>query len=339
MILLSKQQSKRNLREGNFMKHRKLMIGIGSGIGMIVLCLLISYSLTDQEKITLNDTVRAALPGQFVNLPLGVVHYELAGPENAPTVVLVHGFSVPYYIWDPTFEALTQAGYRVLRYDLYGRGFSDRPEKTYDLDLFITQLEELLPALNIQGPVDLAGLSMGGPIVASFANHHPDQVRSLILVDPEVAPVSTRRIFPLNIPLIGEYLMTVYVAPVELPKTQSDDFYRPDRFPDWEAMYRVQLQYKGFRQAILSTIRLQPRMDSLGEYGAVARQNFPILLIWGREDKTVSSADIQQLVKLIPGIELHIIEEAGHIPQYERPEAVDPLLVEFLTGLKARSAP
>jgi len=321
------------------MKLRRLMILIGSGIAIIVLCLLIPYRLTDQEKITLSDTVRAALPGQFVKLPLGVVHYELSGPDKAPTVVLVHGFSVPYYIWDPTFEALTQSGFRVLRYDLYGRGFSDRPEKTYNLELFVTQLEDLLPALNIQGPVDLVGLSMGGPIVARFANNHPDQVRSLTLIDPEVAPVSTQRIFPLNIPLVGEYFMTVYIAPVELPKTQLDDFYRPERFPDWEAMYRIQLQYKGFRRAILSTIRALPGMDSLVEYGAVGRQNLPALLIWGREDKSVSSTDMQQLVKLIPGIDYNIIEEAGHIPQYERPEVVNPLLVEFLNGLIVRPVP
>jgi pimeloyl-ACP methyl ester carboxylesterase len=98
-------------------------------------------------------------------------------------------------------------------------------------------------------------------------------------------------------------------------------------------MYRVQLQYKGFRRAILSTIRAMPGMDSLVEYAAVGRQNLPTLLIWGREDKSVSSDDMQQLVKLIPGIEYQIIEEAGHIPQYERPEIVNPLLVEFLNGL------
>jgi pimeloyl-ACP methyl ester carboxylesterase len=321
------------------MKTRRLGIIIGSGIVVIVLILLITYSLTNQEKITLNDTVRTSLPGQFVKLPLGVVHYELAGPETAPTVVLVHGFSVPYYIWDPTFAALTQAGFRVLRYDLYGRGFSDRPEINYNLDLYDSQLAELLPALNIQGPVDLVGLSMGGPIVASFANHHPDRIRSLILIDPEVAPVSIRQIFPLNLPLAGEYLMTVYVAPEQLPKSQPADFYNPDKFPDWEAMFRVQLQYKGFRGAILSSIRLMPTMDAAAEYGAVGKRNLPVLLIWGREDKSVSAADIQQLEKLIPGIESHIIEEAGHIPQYERPEVVNPLLVDFLNGLKIPSVP
>jgi len=321
------------------MKLRRKMINIGSGIAIIALLLLITYSLADQEKITLNDTVRLTLPGQFVKLPLGVVHYELAGPDSAPTVVLAHGFSIPYYIWDPTFEALTQAGFRVLRYDLYGRGFSDRPEVTYNLELFVTQLEELLPALNIQGPVDLVGLSMGGPIVARFANHHPDQVRSLVFIDPEVAPVSTQRIFPLNIPIVGEYFMTTYVTPVQLPKTLSESFFRPEKFPDWEAKFRVQLQYKGFRRAILSTIRTMPGMDSLVEYAAVGRQNLPALLIWGREDRTVSSANMQQVVELIPGIEYHIIDEAGHIPQYELPGVVNPLLVEFLNGLKERSEP
>ena len=316
------------------MKMRRLVIIFGSGITVIILILLITYSLIDQEKITLNDTVRASLSGQFVNLPLGIVHYELAGPETAPTIVLVHGFSVPYYIWDPTFAALTQAGFRVLRYDLYGRGFSDRPEKDYNLDLYDSQLEELLPALNIQGPVDLVGLSMGGLIVASFANHYPDQVRSILLIDPEVAPVSIWQIFPLNLPLVGEYLMTVYVAPVQLPKSQSADFYRPDKFPDWEAMFRVQLQYTGFKRAILSSIRLMPAMDATAEYGAVGKLKLPALLIWGREDKTVSAADIQQIEELIPGIEYHTIEEAGHIPQYERPEVVNPLLINFLNGLK-----
>jgi len=321
------------------MKMRRFAIIFGSGIIGIVLILLISYSLLDQEKITLNDTTRTSLPGQFVQLSLGVVHYELAGPETAPTIILVHGFSVPYYIWDQTFAALTQAGFRVLRYDLYGRGFSDRPEKDYNLDLYDSQLEELLPALNLQGPLDLVGLSMGGPIVASYAKQHPDQVRSLILIDPEVAPVSIPQIFPLNLPLVGEYLMTVFVAPVQLPKSQSADFYRPDKFPGWEAMFRVQLQYKGFRQAILSSIRLMPSMDAVAEYSAVGKQNIPVLLIWGREDKTVSAADIQQLEKLIPGIEDHVIDTAGHIPQYERPEVVNPILVDFLNGLNNPSVP
>ena len=80
------------------------------------------------ETEELNDTVRANTPGSFVLLSDGYTHYELGGDENGEPVVLVHGFSVPYFIWDPTFDFLTKSGFRVLRYDLFGRGYSDRPE-------------------------------------------------------------------------------------------------------------------------------------------------------------------------------------------------------------------
>ena len=62
------------------------------------------------ETEVLDDAARANLPGRFVRLPDGVVHYELGGHELGQPVVLVHGFSVPYYIWDPTYEALAEAG-------------------------------------------------------------------------------------------------------------------------------------------------------------------------------------------------------------------------------------
>lgn len=98
--------------------------------------------------------------------------------------MLVHGFSVPQFIFEPTFTFLTEQGFRVLRYDLYGRGFSDRPDKRYDIDLYVGQLANLLDALEIREPVSLVGLSMGGPITATFTVRFPQRVRKLVLIDP-----------------------------------------------------------------------------------------------------------------------------------------------------------
>src|SRR5271169_4886577 len=117
-----------------------------------------NYRHFDQETKTLAGAARQtpevmAYGGSYVSLGAGVTHFELAGPPDAPTVVLVHGFSVPYYIWDPTFDALTAAGFRVLRYDLFGRGWSDRPNARYDAEFFDQQLLQLLDALGIRGPV------------------------------------------------------------------------------------------------------------------------------------------------------------------------------------------
>ena len=312
------------------MNLRKLLKTISGTVNILLLVLVAAYLIGDDEKSTLDNEIRSALPGRFVGLSNGAVHYELVGPEDAPTVVLVHGFSVPYYVWDPTFDALADAGFRVLRYDLYGRGYSDRPEVEYTLDLFTRQLEQLLSALNVDKPVALVGLSFGGPIVAGFANGHPDKVRSLSLIAPQVAPVSAAEIFPLNIPLVGEYLMAVYVAPSMLPGTQINDFYRPERFPGWEAKYRVQLEYTGFRSAILSTIRNMVEIDALAEYEALAQQGIPVMLIWGREDQTITASDIEMVRRAIPVVEFQAVDEAGHLPHYEQAEVVNPLLIEFL---------
>jgi hypothetical protein len=117
--------------------------------GIIILSaflLLILYLYLDDEKISLNEQSRSKLGGNFIKLPRGVVHYEIAGPQNGSVVVLIHGFSVPQYVWDPTFDMLTSSGFRVLRYDLYGRGYSDRPECEYNLELYVEQLSQLLSA-------------------------------------------------------------------------------------------------------------------------------------------------------------------------------------------------
>src|SRR5512147_2320234 len=97
------------------------------------------FSFRSETK-ELNDTTRRLTGGSFVPLADGITHYELGNITRDTTVVLVHGFSVPYFIFDPTFHFLTQNGFRVLRYDLFGRGFSDRPIANYNIDFFVKQL-------------------------------------------------------------------------------------------------------------------------------------------------------------------------------------------------------
>ena len=106
------------------------------------------FSFHDETQ-ELNQETRRSAGGAFIQIANGITHYELGGNESGEIVVLVHGFSVPYFIYDLTFEFLTQSGFRVLRYDLFGRGFSDRPRADYNLDLFILQLTDLLDSLRV----------------------------------------------------------------------------------------------------------------------------------------------------------------------------------------------
>ena len=300
---------------------------------LIVLIFLAAFFYLNPEKQKIDANVRNITQGDFVELSEGFVHYELSGAPEGELVVLVHGFSVPYYVWDPTVDELVKQGYRVLRYDLYGRGYSDRPKVEYNLDFFTTQLSDLATALIPGESFHIMGLSMGGPIVASFANQNPDLIKSVTLIAPEVLPVSEEDIFPMNVPLLGEWIVGVYLVPFHLPQSQLDDFNQPQDFPGWEEKYREQLQYTGFKNAILSTIRNLVKFNPLDEYDSLHKSGLPTLLVWGREDQSVSYAAIVELMERLPNIESIFIDETGHLPHYEKAEVVNPMIIQFLQNI------
>src|SRR5580704_15226607 len=291
------------------------------------------YRYYDQEKRALDDLARQSAEarsfgGSYIRLGAGVTHYELAGPKDARTIVLVHGFSVPDFIWDPNFDALNAAGFRVLRYDLYGRGWSDRPDVPYDPDLFDQQLVQLLGALNITEPVDIVGLSMGGPITVNFATRHPASVRKVVLYDPAYGKGSTPP-WQVRAPLVGDFVMNVLRAPT-MTASQRDDFAHPERYPDYFTKYATQMRYEGFRRAVRSTILNFFPVDNTGAYTELGKSGKPVLLVWGRADQTVPFSVSNEVRKAVPQAEFHAIDDAAHLPFYEHPEIVNPILVEFL---------
>ena len=79
-------------------------------IALLLILIAAFYVAKNPEHDRLDDAARKAAPGKFVRLSDGVTHYKLDGPETGRTVVLVHGFSVPMYIWDSTASALASAG-------------------------------------------------------------------------------------------------------------------------------------------------------------------------------------------------------------------------------------
>jgi Alpha/beta hydrolase family len=134
--------------------------------GLVLLALAIlggaAILASDREPLVLNERERSRLPGQFVALSHGFTNYEIMGPTTGPVIVLIPGISIPRTVFARTVAPLAEAGYRVIAYDLYGRGFSDRPRVRYDAALFNQQIDDLLQALRIDGPINLVGLASAG---------------------------------------------------------------------------------------------------------------------------------------------------------------------------------
>jgi pimeloyl-ACP methyl ester carboxylesterase len=301
-------------------------------IGVVLLLVVAAgrglYVAADPERLEIDQNVRASAPGQFVRLSDGFTHYEIGGPAAGRVVVLAAGISVPYYIWDPTFAALSHAGFRVLRYDYYGRGYSDRPDIPYTQDLYVRQLAELLDAVHITEPIDLAGLSYGGSVVTSFADTFPDRVRSLIYVDPSFWSPYTVTVIQ-GMPRVWNYLTAIFEERW-WADTQLDDFLHPERFPDWPDRYKVQLQYRGFRRAQRSTAVDNASVDQAPQLKRVGEHPRPVIVFWGKDDQAVPFEFSGALLEAMPRARLVPVESSGHLPHWEQPDVVHPALIAFL---------
>lgn len=288
------------------------------------------FSYRDETE-ELNELTRKDASGSFIQLSGGFTHYQLSNPDAQGTVVLVHGFSIPYFIFDPTFEFLTGSGFRVLRYDLFGRGYSDRPQTQYNIDLFVRQLRDLLDGLGFTRPVSLVGLSTGGPISAVFTERYPDRVHKLVLIDPVGAkPFALGRVLKvIAMPFVGETIISL-LGIRGMTRISSSEAairaYADQILPG----YITQMRYKGFKRAILSTIRNDMLGSFIDVYEHIGKMNKPVLLFWGPRDHTVPFKHSEILRQVMPKVQFHAIEHAGHIPHYEKPADVNPILLEFL---------
>lgn len=294
-------------------------------LAVIVIIIVVLPLFFDREDETINATIRAEAPGEFIELPQGVTQYQETGPDSAQTVLLVAGLGVPYHILDPTFEMLKKHGFHVIRYNHFGRGYSDRPDGKYNQQFFTKQIADLLEALEIDKAINIVGLSMGAPVSAEFTINYPEKVNKVVLISPMH---EAEKIYVLKTPHIGEYIMHVFFGP-SLVKKASDDFYKQEAFKDWPAKYNTQMKYKGFKKAILATLRNYMTEDKLPVYKKLNELNKPVFMIWGKEDKTFPY-DGNERVRAVLDCEFLGVDDAGHLPHCVEAEFVNQRIIDFL---------
>jgi pimeloyl-ACP methyl ester carboxylesterase len=265
----------------------------------------------------------------------------LAGPAEAPIVVLVPGATIPFFVWDPIIDPLLEAGFRVLRFDLFGRGYSDRPNLRNDPAFFNKQIKELLDALQVKTPVHLMGIASGGLTSVLYTDQYPNDVSSLFLICPEGhginhgAPPLMLRL--LMTPVIGDYLADVMGDKLLLDRLNgySDD---PAIVNEIRNRFTPSIHIKGFRRSLLSFLRNMPLRDADPVYRRVGERRLPTLIVWGNRDHVTPVALANQVHEAMPHAELHLLE-SGHLPQYEHPAVFIPILLNFFRSRAESGAP
>lgn len=300
-------------------------------VGIIVFALWASWAWAGRGLKPLDEIERARAPGQFAELPGGKLHYRLSGPEGAPLIVMVHGFSTPGFIFDQNAAELREAGFRVLQFDHFGRGWSDRPSARYDVDFYDRELTGLLDALGVTEPVGLVGLSMGGPIAAEFAVRHPERVARVFLFVPagfDVAGTEGFQAGLIRTPVIGDWLWRVVALGSLTRDPQYDEtgLAPEDRL---QGDVREQMSYRGFGRALLSSFRHFPMQDRDATFAALAANGIPVAAAFGTADPTVLISSADRLRAVMPEASIHILEGADHGLNYKRHKEANPILISW----------
>lgn len=281
-------------------------------------------------KPAMSDKVRARFGKRSIQLSAGKTAFDYS-PGEGETVVLIHGFSIPSVVWDNTYKTLVRENFPVLRYDLYGRGFSDRPNVRYDADLFVQQLKELTDEFTGGDRFVLCGLSMGGAIAVHFADRYPERVSRLVLIGPAgypmASPVTAKLV---QLPGIGDYAARLMARRV-MQKSLARNF--AGAVPATiEASALVQTDYAGYADAIVSTLRHMNMTHMEEIYRRVGKKKIPTLLVWGKKDQVIPFANAQLVKQAMPHLKFLPLERAGHIPTSDESARTHRAILDFLKG-------
>ena len=269
-------------------------------IGLVVVFILLwlPYFIKTSSLKTISETDIPEVGG-WAPLVQGNLYYRWYEPEisNNEIVVLVHGFSTPHFVWDGMKEFLVDAGYKVLVYDHFGRGFSERPSVVYDQDLY-------------------------------------DSVKSISFIAPAgfMKEDSVSRIAVM--PVVGDWFWQVfgkwlYFREVRNEATSSDDSVGLSE-SKFVKKYSAQMKYKGLIEALLSTVRNFNFFNAKRMFDKVGDLKIPTITIWGTDDGVVPFAGSSELMQSIPHSELKIIKEGKHDIAYANPSVVGNTILEFL---------
>jgi pimeloyl-ACP methyl ester carboxylesterase len=257
----------------------------------------------------------------------------VAGPPDAPGLMLVHGFGGAKEDFADHIDALAR-DHRVVAFDHRGHGESDAPDDPAAYSLDRMALDTLVVA-EATGLTDLRllGHSMGGMVVRRVALAHPDRLSGLILMDTSAGPPPglDPELIAFGVEIIKEHGMG------ELKRVQDE--LDPLGSPSYRRLlaerpgYREYAEYKWTSLSPVMWMRLAVEIvtqpDQLAD---LADLELPTLVIVGDEDATFIEP-CRQLAATVPGADLAVIPGAGHSPQFENPPAWFAALHDFLADL------
>ena len=160
------------------------------------------YLTLNRENINISE-FRLNSGYEEVKLSDGITSYKDIGDKNNKVIILVHGATFGSLAYEEYINVFVENNYRVITYDQYGRGYSDRIHSNVSIELLEKQLKELIEHCKVEDVI-LYGVSFGAAVVAKYAANNPDNISFIGYQVPLINSANIPILSILKIPLYGD---------------------------------------------------------------------------------------------------------------------------------------
>jgi len=268
------------------------------------------------------------------------IHYRIWNdtlPNPRGKIILIHGFCGSTFCWRNNFDALAAARYQVVAIDLPGFGYSQRSASLNQSQSNRARLLwGLLGKIDGKDPVkwNIVGHSMGGGTAEAMALMFPDKTRSLTILDGMVFlkndNINLTVVGLVNLPLYKKLLLSY----TEKNYLSFNNFRRELKgtygfLPDTLTVngYLDPLRIEGSAETV---VNLLANSNEIQPLDAVNLKELPVMIIWGKKDRTIRLSTGKKLKRAVPSAELKVIPSAHHMAMETHPEDFNAMLLEFL---------
>lgn len=250
-------------------------------------------------------------------------------------VILIHGFGGSMWQWEHQQQPLS-AEFRLITPDLIGSGLSTKPDIEYRPEQMLEYFIGFMDALRIR-QATLVGNSMGAGLAIGMALTYPDRVSQLVLIDGLPANVRERLTSPSIkraldtaapswLASFGNWLFGGVMIESVLEEIVHDPALLTPAVIERSNRNR---QRPGVIPPLMTVRDTLPLWES-GFAKRIGEIRHPTLILWGEEDQVFPLPTGEDLQRTIKGSALVRIPNAGHIPQWERPDLANRAMIEFL---------
>jgi len=246
-------------------------------------------------------------------------------------ILFIHGFPLNRHMWQAQVEYLSTY-FRTISVDLRGHGDTQAIPGPYSMEMLAGDCNALLESLQVDEPVVLCGLSMGGYISLAFYRLFPSRVSGMILAATRANAdtLDAQKNRDNAITLAKQF------GPAAVAASMAPSLFSPERYKSNPSLVQetTDLMSKTSLEGIVEALEgMKNRQDSTAMLPSI---QVPVLLIHGTEDQLIPLSVAQEMKNTIPGSTLVTIPESGHLLNLEKPEVFNRTAKNFILHTSSR---